>query len=236
MLRHLDGSVRARAASRGYRERMSKYVRPEWPVVEFLDESGEPIPYGHRWGMGEVPEEAYSRVSHPERYAPLHAVAEALIRWLTEEYDVTVVDDPAVESDVSFTPPAVRAVRLTPVAPGAAPLTVVLTDYPGVFVHAGALQDHVFPRCGCDACDEDVVSVTEELEWVVAAIVHGEFTESVDVPSPGWVTSGLRWGDRSGTGGVLRDDLPPERLAAAKEALPAGGVWAPWVRRDQPAG
>ena len=39
---------------------MSEYVRPEWPVVDFLDESGEPIPYGHRWGMGEVPEEAHA--------------------------------------------------------------------------------------------------------------------------------------------------------------------------------
>jgi hypothetical protein len=61
-------------------------------------------------GAGEAgpPEEAYGRVTNPERYRGLHAAAEALLDRLGAEYVVERVDrgndDVGVERQVSLTP------------------------------------------------------------------------------------------------------------------------------------
>ncbi|PJI53767.1 hypothetical protein CTI14_23830, partial [Methylobacterium radiotolerans] len=66
------------------------YVRPVLPLLDFHDESGDVIRYGHRWPDGIAPEESYSRESHPERFAPLPLVVDALVEHLRREYTVEV--------------------------------------------------------------------------------------------------------------------------------------------------
>ena len=49
------------------------------PPTEYLDEAGAVIPYGSRWPAGGPPDDSYSRVSTPQRFLPLQAVARQLI-------------------------------------------------------------------------------------------------------------------------------------------------------------
>lgn len=120
------------------------------------------------------PEDAYSRLSHFERFAPLHDVALELIEWLRSAFDVDVDQSPSVAADLLSQPRDVfQAVRLVPRWEGAAPLTFVLTGFPGVFLQAGSLHDFHFPECGCDACDDTVTDLLDKLEWTVRTVVSG---------------------------------------------------------------
>lgn len=145
------------------------------PVIEarvFRDAEGRVVDYGNRWGMDSPPREAYGVVSHPERYALLHAVAETLLQHLVENYDVNVFDDLSAAADLELTYEGAvdRAVRVTPRDESKASLTFVFTPYPGVLLHVGASpglddgHDFAFPACGCDACDESPEGLIEDLE------------------------------------------------------------------------
>ena len=216
---------------------MSPYRRPQIALTEYRDESGALIAYGRRWDDGDPPSEAYSRTSHLERFAPLHAVADALIADLVETYDVAVDGRPDVASDLMHArDDVVRAVRLVPADAAAAPLTFVSTSFPSVILHAGLMHDFLFPVCGCDACDEDVSSLAAELEWHVRAVVHGGYREQV-TPSHalGVAFSLSEPGIGSRSGSARADDLPPEVVAGALDGLPPDGRWAPWPQRSAPA-
>jgi hypothetical protein len=43
---------------------------------------------GRKWGVESPPEEAYSRVTNPERFRPLHGSAERLLGRLEATFDV----------------------------------------------------------------------------------------------------------------------------------------------------
>src|SRR5690554_2561679 len=137
---------------------MPDYVRPTLPQLVFYDDAGAVIPYGNRWPDRIAPEHAYSVVTHPERFAPLYLVAEALIQHLAETYEVSVSDDIAHAGELLHDSyhGVVRAVQVVPQNADAASLTFVYTSFPGVTVHAGLLHDFPFPDCGCDACDDDI--------------------------------------------------------------------------------
>ncbi|QTX04955.1 DUF6226 family protein [Agromyces archimandritae] len=217
---------------------MTGYRRPILPELDYRDEHGEPIPYGSRWHGGSPPEDAYSRTSNLDRFEPLHSIATALIAWLQETFDVDILDDVEAASDMRLDPgEATRTVRLMPRCPDAAPLTFVLTAYPGTYLHAGVLHDFSFPVCACDACDEDVAGLAEELEWTVRMVVSGGYSEHVDSFSR-WIEYRVEEpgvGMRSGRSRA--NDLPSERLRAAKKRLPKGGRWVPWpVQRRQRGG
>jgi hypothetical protein len=207
---------------------MSTYQRPAFPVQEYRDDLGRPISYGQRW-EGSPPEDAYSRISYPERFAPLHAVAGALIDWLQETFDVSVDESPEVASDLLRPPEdAVRAVRIVPSDKRAAVLIFVLTGFPGVYLHAGALHDFHFPVCGCDACDEGVKELADDLEWTVRTVVQGGYTERF-LPGRQWIEYRLEEiGAGMHSGRSRRDEYPPERLQAAETVLPPSGQWNPW--------
>ena len=129
--------------------------------------------------------------------------------------------------------------RLSPRSPTGAPLTVVLTGFPGVMVEAGVLHSIPFPACGCDACDEDVPTwratsrtwcwlwPAEAEQYPVGRRMETDFA-LVSTDDAGSVT-----GSRSGRGEPPR--VSPERLSAAAvrlAALPHG--WQPWsLRRDE---
>ncbi|NYD77844.1 DUF6226 family protein [Arthrobacter cupressi] len=208
-----------------------RFVRPALPARVFRGDDGEPIPYGERWGEDGPPSEAYSRVSHPERFAPLHAVADAVIDYLAKTFDADVDStlshaDDLVRQGIT----AVRAVRIVPRDPDAAPLTFVFTDFPGLAVHAGTLHDFVYPECGCDACDETAGCEAEELERLIQGVTSGGYSEWVG--SKGDVGMRLAFDDGSQSGSGNHGPVPQDRLDNARARLarlPDG--WAPWPLR-----
>ncbi|OLT50941.1 DUF6226 family protein [Cellulosimicrobium sp. CUA-896] len=231
---------------------MPAYVRPPVPRQVFHDAEGRPYEYGERWADRDgPPEDAYSVDSHPERFAPVVDVADALVAHLVATYDVTVeaadlrdVDVPPHTAEEPAHPllagirhlaqPVERVVRLVPTADDAAPLTVVVTGYPGVQVRAGVLHVDAFPACGCDACDDSAESQAEMLEHLVLAVAAGRFGEGVrrawDDPRTVWVRYATWSDDNSsyGEGRRRRRGLTPARRRLA--ALP-NGRWSAWPPR-----
>lgn len=125
----------------------------------------------------EPAEEAYNRVTNPGRFAALHDVALAEIDRLVATYEVERTDGvalPAHERDVRA---GDRVIGLVP-AGGGAPLTVVLTPFPGVKVAAGHSYQAAFPRCGCDACDEQPAPLMQEVLDTVGDLVAGRLVET----------------------------------------------------------
>lgn len=212
---------------------MSSYRRPEIEPVVFRDADGVVIEYGNRWGGESPPEDSYSVLSNVERFRPLHAVADALVDALVDDYDVRVEDDASVASDLMHTRDDVeRAVRLTPADPAAAALTFVFTSLPSVLVHAGLLNDFLYPVCLCDACDEDWERIAEAMEGEITAIVEGGYSETADDEGISFRLVGAS-GSRSGWG---RSSGPPSaRLTDAVSRLAALEGWAAWSpHRDEP--
>src|SRR5437868_5459118 len=109
-----------------------------------------------RWGPDGPPPEAYSRVTNPERFAPVVEAADVLVATLLRDYDV---DARPVDVD-----DALRAVRLTP-REGAS-LVVAVTGFPGVRLQVGHWASVPLPQCGCDACAEDAPDVIEAMDDV----------------------------------------------------------------------
>ncbi|MDQ7877059.1 DUF6226 family protein [Microbacterium sp. QXD-8] len=163
----------------------------------------------------------------------LHDVADALIAWLAETYDVSVEETPEAVADLLRAPTdAVRVVRVRPADADASPLTFVFTSFPGIPLQAGLLFDSSYPTCGCDACDETGESCGSSLEEAVFAVADGGLSEA---RTPG-VELSLSFrldSARGSTGGSCREaDYPVERQAAARDQLTPHRVWAPWPPRS----
>ncbi|WP_010204200.1 DUF6226 family protein [Salinibacterium sp. PAMC 21357] len=215
---------------------MGDYRRPPIDAHVFLDGQGQAITYGNRWTAG-PPDDTYSVETHPERFAPLHTVADALIDYLCGTFDVVVEDSEAVAADLMHPPynDVVRAVRIRPNDPSCATLTFVLTAYPAVYLHAGLLNDFPYPVCGCDACDSTWAAEADDLERQVFAVVAGQYRESVERrQSRPWVSYALTCSNgKSSGGGTVADGIPLERVRAATpilRTLPDG--WAAWPRAE----
>ena len=213
---------------------MSSYLRPVIDAPVFRDADGVVIEYGNRWAGGSPPEETYSVDTHPERFAPIHAIADALIAHLNDVYDVELTTHLEVATDLIHPAPDVtRAVRVTPNDPSCAALTFVFTSYPGVFLHAGLLHDFHYPVCGCDACDETWESVAEELEQQMLAVATGNYREIVERGLRPGVGYAFTYPDGAASGRARAQDLPKPRLQKAKPLLQAlRDGWSAWPRRS----
>jgi hypothetical protein len=183
---------------------------------------------GDRWGPDGPPEDAYSRVTGPERFAVVVEAADALVADLLAAYDVVAEPVPAGADGVVAIPfgneGVVRAVRLTPRE--GAPLTIAVTDFPGVRLRRGHWDGDALPRCGCDACDETGEECAAELREWVAETVAGQFTETLSrrprrlaVVRPG----------RSEWSSLDRAEL----ATLATVAPPGTYRWAAWPARDR---
>ena len=177
------------------------------------------------------PDATYSVITHPERFAPLHTVADALLDYLTKQYEAAAIEDPSFAADLmDGQSDVLRAVRIRPQNTSAAPLTLVFTAFPGVVVHAGVLHDFPFPDCGCDACDETVESASDGLEELVMAVAEGRYREAYDEaavenpPPPG------RWSAWAPLPGSEAEPLPkgsgPAPRASYRIVAPDGGFRA----------
>jgi hypothetical protein len=207
---------------------MPEYVRPAVKAREFRDESGAVIRYGARW-TGSPPDESYSRVSNPERFAPLQTIADALIEHLHAAYRADIAP-----LATSFTTPATtKLVAVTPDRADAAPLLFRFTDFPGVVLRAGLRCSAAFPACGCDACDETWDKVADDMERLVLAVTDGRFSERIDLASDGKATvehtiETLSGPGRSGAALGVEPDPGLRDDAARLVGLPAGR-WQPWA-------
>jgi hypothetical protein len=211
------------------------YTRPPLPQQILTTAEGQPIPYGHRWEDDPPPEEAYSRITHPERFAALHEIAQALIEHLSTTYDVAVTEGPDSLQELLRTPQdTIDAIGLTPNRSDAAPLTIVSTAEPAVIVHAGAYCELVFPDCACDACDQTAEGQAEELEQFVLAVAAGTFRERY--PLGKQRAYEYAWAAPDGSTETASTSDPPtdsstdhQNTAHRLAALPHG--WQPWPPR-----
>jgi hypothetical protein len=209
------------------------YERPALPVKVYLDEAGRPIPYGSRWLGMSPPEDAYSRTENLDRFEPLHTVARALIDWLIATFDVTVERNERVAADFGRQLRSLEAaVRITPRDPLAAPLTFGFTSFPGVVLHIGALVDSTFPACGCDACDDDMLWLVDQLEWTVWVVVTGGASERIDAKPNGWFEYKLENDTQMESARRKLGEVSAERVEAARGILPASGQWSAWPIRE----
>lgn len=87
------------------------------------------------------PDDAYGRVTDPERFRPLHAVADRIVEELTAAHDVEIVPGDPGSFGSTGQIDVVRVAQLVPAVPKAAPLTIAYTDFPGLMVRVG--QWHV---------------------------------------------------------------------------------------------
>ncbi|MCY4582425.1 MAG: DUF6226 family protein [Chloroflexi bacterium] len=148
------------------------------------------MPSQYPWGPEGPPEEAYSRVTDPERFLPLHDAALKMLAALEQRFDVERVEGYGLDDELATQGLIRPTVVLRPTDPGAAPITVAFTDFPGLNVRFGRWSTEPFPSCGCDACAEDAEGETERLTEMVDILTAGGFREAViHSPAPwmpGW--------------------------------------------------
>ena len=188
---------------------------------------------GGRWGIEGPPEEAYSRVTNPERFQPLHAAATELLDRLEREFAVERFEGDEADDELGWASLARPSIRLVPQDPQAAPIAVAFTEFPGLHLRFGSWRTEAFPACGCDACDETPDDLIEKMTSMVEAVVSGRFRESIRVPllwGDGWQESAFRF---TGHGGF--------RVSRSRALAMTGGErhvtleWKPWSRRNATA-
>ena len=205
--------------------------------VEFFEGAND-MP-GDKWGIEGPPEEAYSRVTNPERFQPLHAAATELIDRLEREFAVDRLEGHDADDELGRVRLARSPIRLVPYDLQAAPILVAFTDFPGLHLRFGSWRTEPFPDCGCDACDETADGSIEEMIKMVEAVVSGGFREAMRVPlmlEDGWQESEFRFDD--GHGGFSRSRSRVPRSRALKMTGGERHVtleWKPWPRRNTTA-
>ena len=205
------------------------FRRPDLREQVYLDDAGQPIPYGDhdRWPDG-PPDDAYERLTHQERFAPLQIEVDALVEYLARTCDVRVDQQTAADGDRVFT--------LTP-ADGA-PMRITSSPT-GVMVSAGALYEGCFPPCTCDACNESATTVAADLESALLGIIGGGLREQYPVGRKKWTHVALTTpgGGSSSSAGPLDPPLDTRKqrseLRARLAELP-DGRWPAWPHRGGP--
>ena len=170
------------------------------------------------------PEEAYERVTNPERFQVLHTVMLETLGRLEVEFDVRREEgcglDEGLELNLELARPTIR---LIPADPDAAPIVAAFSAFPGLHVRFGKWWKELLPACGCDACGDSGEELAEDLARMVESVVAGRFRESFE-PSWRW-PKGEIWGEagwRHGHGSL-------------DGRSSSGQVnWKPWPRRSRP--
>ena len=203
------------------------YVRHALPPLTFHDDRGEVIRYGRRWPDGIAPEESYSRESHPERFAPLLLVVDALVEHLSREYEVEARRESGEDGTERVVLEPARGARV-----------VITPTVPSVSVEAGAHFHAIVPSCICDACDETAETAADELERILLSVAAGGFREKYPVGRRAWLYTEIRSpdGDRRESSSGPAPEMPAEareRTAALLRGLD-DGWWPAWPLRSTP--
>ncbi len=184
------------------------------------------------WGMEGPPEEAYSRVSEPERFLPMHDWALELVARLEQEYEVTREEGDGMEAELGELSLSRPTLRLTPLQNSCAPVTIALTDLPGLAVRVGRWGTDWFPSCGCDACDEMPGEEFERFDRLLGDVVAGRFRESLSLGPRGEGWSRMEtWSVRgfSSSGRILPQEETVQILNGRERIVVQ---WLPWPKRS----
>jgi hypothetical protein len=187
----------------------------------------------NRWGSEGPPPEAYSRVSDPERFRPLHNVALRLLEQLEAAFNVERFEGYGLDSELEVGELARPSVRVVPRDPKAASLAIVFTTFPGLRVRVGRWWTDGFPQCGCDACAETADGEAARLTQMVDDVTGGRFREASWVPLEGdawqeaefWSSCG-----RSASRTAVDRSHARQRLAGG-DCLRF--EWRPWPREEK---
>ena len=156
------------------------------------------------WAGEGPPDDAYERVTEPERFTPLYDWTLEAVGRLQAEYDVALEEGKGVDAELERSSLARPTLKLTPRQESCAPITIAFTDFPGLAVRVGRWVTDYFPSCGCDACDEMPEGELEALKELLCDVVAGQFRESMRLQpgGDGWSSMEL-WldGERRRSGG-----------------------------------
>ena len=183
------------------------------------------------WGRDGPPPEAYSRITEPERFAPLHGIALELLDGLENTFDVERSEAYGLAPELENVELALPSIRLVPNQDSAASIVFVFSAFPGLRMQAGQWYRDSFPSCACDACDETSDSEAERLTSIVDNITSGRFREAVRLPAAGdgWQETDLWSSNRSSSNKRRLDrDLALQMLADNQSSV---FEWQPWARR-----
>ncbi|MCP4305974.1 MAG: hypothetical protein GY926_05300 [bacterium] len=122
-------------------------------------------------------EDAYGRVTNPERYQVVAEAATALVGSLVDAFDVVQSSGDSAVDFPNWRDAPPKTIRLVPNA--GAPLAFAITDFPVVGVRFGEWGKETFPSCGCDACDEQPSDVMRRMNDLVEAAVDGRYEEEL---------------------------------------------------------
>ena len=198
--------------------------------------------FGYSASGGETTplDEAYSRVTNPERFRPLHSTMLEILDRLESQFEAVRTEGHGLDEELTRGVDVARPdVRLTPRDPKAAPIVVSFTAFPGVFVRFGRWYIEPFPSCGCDHCDESAEDEIERLNDMVDDVTAGRFREVVKAPAMffigrGWVETKF-WSPEDGRGsrrrehGSLVDGRRAREMTGGRRRLELN--WKPWQRR-----
>ena len=181
------------------------------------------------WGIEGAPGEAYSRVTEPERFRPLHEWALESVARLQSEYEISLDEGEGIDAGLERVPLSRPTLKLTPLQDSCAPITIAFTDFPGLGVRVGHCVIEWFPSCGCDACDEMPDDEFERFTELLSDVVAGRFRESLDLGLAGDGRSSMElWSGnhrrRSRGSRVPRDAA--SRILNGKKKIAL--EWTPW--------
>lgn len=168
------------------------------------------------------------------RFSPLHSVAMQLCDDLFASHDVVRGTTVNLRLEAAAADDAQESVALMP-PDGSAPLTFVLTAFPGLEVHFGKWQVERFPAPAATGAGVNVDDEIVRLRTLVSDIVSGEFTEELRLP---WFARpqlrACLGPVHPVTGERPRCHFRTATRAVARELrLEEPGLlrWAPWPRR-----
>jgi hypothetical protein len=173
-------------------------------------------------GIERHDEDAYGRVTNPERYRAVVESARELIGALLEAHEAHATSGTAAADFPEWPDGGCETINVVPAA--GAPLVVLITGLPGIIARCGEWTQVSFPECGCDACDEQPVEVIERLRRLIDATVSGRFAEELTRHELRHRFHG-EWGHKSSRRRLTRRDR--RRLGR-----PRTHHWPPWPARS----
>ena len=182
------------------------------------------------WGPEGPPDEAYSRVTEPERFLPLVDWTLDLLSRLEAMYDVTREENYCLDAELERIPPTRPTIRLRPRRDASAPITVAFYDQPGIYVRFGRFLMEPFPDCACDACDECAEGEFQSFKETVEAVVAGQFREWFRLRPDGSGQVGREfWSDDLQRPGSSR--VEPDSVSHYSDGGDRLWKWEPWPQK-----
>jgi hypothetical protein len=122
-------------------------------------------------------DDAYGRVTNPQRYLPLHDFARTLIDHVVGRFAATATNGGLDEFDDRMRQHIDAVVRIAPTVGHGGPIIIAFTSFPAIVIRLGSHFSAPFPSCGCDACDEPVDVLCHEMTDMIDTYVAGGLTE-----------------------------------------------------------